>query len=334
LVNDERIIVHIRIPSDVYDYNDGEPILLSAGCLLETIRIAATGWGRSCSWHDLGRDSDIHRIAVDLPTVRSIVPDELLGFVKVRSVDRRQYRLTQLTAHQREVLTAALGNELEITWDEKPFDRCRAAWINAVSTDIRLRIPETFEIHSRILDWERDFSTDRIPARAIGLDPITARLTRWAMRDSHRVRVLNRLAGTALARLEMDLLPGLFCAAHFTVSGKSAGTPTSEWLLAGGQKLQRFWLTATSLGLAVQPTLASVCFAHYGQHNRAFTSDQSSRSKAARLARLLQAKSGGTGARMLFRGRIGLPINRRVASRSTRLCLGELLWECPTKSSI
>jgi len=33
-----------------------------------------------------------------------------------------------------------------------------------------LRLPEAYEVHREILDFDRDFSPTGIPARAIGLD--------------------------------------------------------------------------------------------------------------------------------------------------------------------
>ena len=52
-------------------------------------------------------------------------------------------------------------------------------------------------------------------------------------------------------------------------SGKSGTNP--EELLAAGRRLQRFWLTAAKLGLAMQPSLAPLAFASYAVTGTRFT---------------------------------------------------------------
>lgn len=44
------IIIHHEAGTNVYEYNDGQPTLLSAGHLLETLRIAASRYGRRMEW--------------------------------------------------------------------------------------------------------------------------------------------------------------------------------------------------------------------------------------------------------------------------------------------
>ena len=63
IVSDDEVVVHIRPPGDVYDYRDGEPTLLSGGMLLESMRIAASYWGRGFKWSYEGKDEhQTHRI--------------------------------------------------------------------------------------------------------------------------------------------------------------------------------------------------------------------------------------------------------------------------------
>ena len=47
---------------------------------------------------------------------------------------------------------------------------------------------------------------------------------RWGLQSWDRVKMLNRFfAGTWLPRLQMDLLTGLRCAAHFVIVADAAG---------------------------------------------------------------------------------------------------------------
>ena len=50
-----RITIRDEAANNVYEYNDAQPTLLSAGMLLETLRIAASQHGRALSWEYKGR---------------------------------------------------------------------------------------------------------------------------------------------------------------------------------------------------------------------------------------------------------------------------------------
>lgn len=326
---EDRLTVRIRVEADnVYEYNGGQPTLLSAGMLLETMRIAASRFGRMMWWAYRGVSGQEHLVDVELAKAPNLRPDPLLAYVHLRTVDRRAFKTIPLTLEQKEALTAALGDELTVRWHEGWADRRGVARVNGQATDIRLRIPEAFRVHRRIMDWDRRRSPDRIPARAVGLDPLTLRVMRWAMGDWRRMDRLARTAGTLGARLQMDYLPGLACAAHFTVTlrrGPRSDRDQVPSLLRAGEALQRFWLTATRLGLAMQPSLAPLCFAFYGRHKVNFTSDAKAREKAAALAADLEKLLDRDPASVVFLGRLGRPRSRRVSPRSIRRPLEELL---------
>jgi nitroreductase len=330
ITDSEHVTVHVRdqADDDVYDYNGGQPSLLSAGMLLETTRIAASGHGRLLWWDHRSSSGHDHIIDVALRRAAGVVPDPLLPFVTSRSVDRRPFRVSRLTADRKAALAAALGQEFALRWFEKPADRWRMARVNGLATDVRLRIPEAFRVHRRILDWNRRFSPTGIPKEAVGLDALTLKLMHWAMQDWGRMERLNALpGGTLLARLQMDYLPGIACAAHFAVVRKDGGKGAEgvPALLRAGQALQRFWLTATRLGLAMQPSMAAVIFGFYGRRDIAFTHEPKMRAAAKSLAARLNEASGVDPDALLFLGRLGEPRSRRVKPRSVRRPLEQLL---------
>ena len=265
-----RVSVKIAKSQGIYDYRDGEPTLLAAGGLFESMRIAAATRGRSCTWSWAGSTDDDHRITADFALDPTVRPDPLSPFLTIRSVDRRRYRRTPLTVQQKLALEAALGSNsgLRIEWHETPAERWKRARTNAIATDIRLRLRAAYEVHRQVVDFEREFSPVGIPVGAVGLDPVLSRVMKGLMHDWRRVDRMNRWAwGTGLPRIEMDLLPGLFAAAHFAFRLEKPLEPSDRpaFLLGAGAAIQRFWLTATSLGLAMQPTLAPLCFASYVQ---------------------------------------------------------------------
>ncbi len=331
IAGDDRVTVHVHDhgADDVYDYDNGRPTLLSAGMLVENLRIAASAHGRMLRWRHAGSAGHHHRIEVEMPKAPGATPDPLLPFVHIRSVDRRPYRTTPLSAAQKRRLTAALGDELEILWHETEAEKRHAAHINGLATDIRLRIPEAFKVHQRIIDWERKRSPDRIPAEAVGLDAMMLKGMRWGLKSWRRTALMNSLpGGTYMARQQMDYRPGHAAAAHFTILGRQAipdGPERAERLLRTGQAIQRFWLTVTELGLAMQPAMAPVIFGFYGRRDVAFTRDEKIRVQARELARVVAGTVPGDPERLAFRGRIGIPVSRKIGPRSVRKPLEELL---------
>ena len=118
---------------------------------------------------------------------------------------------------------------------------------------------------------ELQFSEDRIRDQALGLDLVTTRLMRWALRSWKLVSFMNAfLGGTWLPRLEMDVLPALYCAADLVIVAREPLRTIDDYL-AGGRAMQRFWLTATKLGLQFQPELTPLILASYIRAGIPFT---------------------------------------------------------------
>ncbi len=327
ILGEDRVRISVTCKSDnIYEYADGQPTLLAAGFLLETMRIAASRFGRAMQWTYLGSKNSgsgvvHHTIEATLRKDAHIREDGLCPYIDIRSVDRRAYRRSKLSPQQKAELEAAFGGELRLEWRESFSARWSLARLNARATDIRLRLPEAFPVHKKILDWNRRFSPDGVPAAAVGVDSLTLKLMRFVLRDWRRADFFNRfLAGTAIPRVQLDLIPGVFCAAHFIVSRKTEPLPedVSISLLRTGEALQRFWLTATRLGLAVQPGLAPLCFAYYGRVGAPL----SARARIAKLARKVTGRFPNDGS-VLFLGRIG--VSRRLpTARSIRRASADL----------
>jgi hypothetical protein len=136
---------------------------------------------------------------------------------------------------------------------------------------------------------------------------------------------VNRLGGAHSAGLQLDWLPGLGSAAFVTVTLAGDGERNTERLIATGQRLLRFWLTAARLNLALQPGFATLIFAFYGEKGTSFTRDQALLGEARRCADRLRAVTDETTDRMVFLARIGEPNGRPPRPRSVRLQWPELL---------
>jgi nitroreductase len=330
----QQAILIRKAPPDaknVYHYRNDEPNILAVGMLLENLRIAASAHGRRIEWRvDAGPEPlGIH---VQFIPDESIVPDRLYSALGLRSVDRNRYRARKLTAVERLALEKAAGGPSQIDWHETIAARWRFAKLSAHATDIRLRAPETLPVHQRIIDWDTNLSVAKIPASALGVRRSTLRIMRWSLRDLKRTRLLNRIGGTVSAALEMDYAPILSSAAVFALRfpKSSEETPANtKTLLGAGERIQRFWLTATQLGLALQPALAVLIFSHYGQHQPAFTTDIDVREKAKRLAQEFRQVLGAGSEDFVFMGRIGEPLPRIGVSRSVRKPVADLMAAPP-----
>jgi nitroreductase len=327
VLGDNRFDVCVRIePGNVYEYRQGEPTLISAGTLLENIAIAAPSYGKRAKWEYLGLSGQVRRIRVDLQEDAAAFENPLSGQIGRRSVDRRPYRMRPLSPENRRILSECVGPEFSVEWHESLAARRRIAALTRLATDIRLRIPETFEIHNRIVDWKRVNSPDAIPSQALGLDSLTLKIMRWTLAKRARTEIANRLGSPLFAGLQMDFLPGLFSAAYFAfrLEQRPAGQQEAvSQLLRAGQAVQRFWLTATSLGLVLQPCLATLAFSYYGRTGEPFTVSEPERRKAAELASRAGREFSNLDT-LFFLGRIGFP-RAKLKSRSLRLPLAQLV---------
>lgn len=276
LVNDQIIRIHGFDTRDhvIYDY-EGHASHIAHGALLETIRIAATQFGLTANWRvaaDEGERRPIYE--VQFASASDSAVDALFPFIKTRTVQRRPMSTNRITDLQRNALVDAAGNTFALRFFEEPSDRLKIAKLLWSSAKIRLTCREAYPVHRDIIEWRAQFSKDRIPEQAIGVDPLTARLMEWALKSWDRVHFLNRfLLGTVAPRIQLDLLPGYFCGAHLLVKPSTALNSLTDWLALGGA-IQRIWLTATKHGLLLQPQMTPVIFRWYVRSNQKFSSDE------------------------------------------------------------
>jgi hypothetical protein len=326
IAGDDHLVVHGFDTREncVYDL-DGHASQLAVGALLETMRIAA-------SVHALGAtvtrrtQSPETKPAFDvrLAADAGIGASPLAPAIKTRSVQRRALSTRPLTAEERSALSASLPPSYRLLWIEGFRERFRMARTLFASARIRLTIAEAYDTHRRVIDWGARFSEERIPDRAVGLDPVTTRLMRWAMQDWRRIRFMNRyLAGTVLPRLQLDLLPGIACGAHLLILAQRPPASIDDHVAAGAA-VQRFWLCATTLGLQHQPEITPLIFARYAREGRRFSATAEAMEAARDVRRRLEAQVGAEQlARAVWMGRLGA--GPPATARSLRLPLEKLM---------
>lgn len=308
----------------VYDL-DGHPSQLSLGALLETIALAATRFGLDTRIERRKGSPDARPVFdVRFRQDAGIVEDALVSQIPERRVQRRPLRLRYLTQREKQVLEDAVKPGFHISWWEGWKRRAKFAWVNFSNAKIRLTLPEAYRVHRDAIEWGARFSEDRVPGAALGASTATLTLMRWAMASWERIAFLNRyLAGTLAPRVELDLFPGLACAAHCVLVARRAPTKLADYV-AAGRALQRFWLTATSLGLQFQPQYTPLVFARYARQGVRFTTSTRAIEQAQAIRAALDRLLGPDVAlRAMFMGRIGA--GKPAEARSIRLPLERLM---------
>jgi nitroreductase len=332
ILDTRRLIVHGHDTRDhcVYDL-DGHPSQISLGALLETMAIAASSFGLEMQARRRPEAPEARpTFIVDFVPAPQLEADPLTDAILPRSVQRRPLSRRPLTATEKTALIATLPPGFGVTWLEGR-QRAAAARLMYRNAKLRLTMPEAHQVHQAVIEWNARYSEDRMPDQALGVDAVTAKLMRWIMRDWRRVEFFNTwLAGTVAPRLQMDLIPGLACAAHFVLTAAHRPQRIDDYV-AAGRAMQRFWLTATAQGLQLQPELTPLIFSRYVRDGRVFSGTPGMQQRAAELAQqgeLLVGKPAWETA--VFMGRIGA--GEPAAARSIRKPLNELLVGPPPRS--
>lgn len=325
IVDGQHLVVHGFDTRNhcVYDL-DGRASQISLGALLETISIAASSHSLAI---EVNRRTSLPETTptfdVQFVTVTGMESDPLITSITQRCVQRRAMSFRPLTSSEKQTLEESVGPDYRVQWLESLPNRFRAAWLMFKNARLRLTLPEAYPVHRDVIQWDAQFSEDRVPAQALGVDPLTLRVMRFVMRDWRRVEFFNTwLAGTLAPRLQMDLIPGLACAAHVVIKCEEPLRSIDTFVKAG-RAVQRFWLTLTRLGLFQQPEMTPLIFGSYVRNELPFTA-------VARLEKLgceLEADSrallGVDADRAVWMGRIGAGV--APVARSTRKPLEQLM---------
>jgi nitroreductase len=307
----------------VYDL-DGWASQISHGALIENVALAATRFRHRATLEIVDEnDGGCIVYSVDLEPAGNVAPHALAPFIEQRTVQRRSMKTTPLTLEQRDALAASVDG-FALMFKSLPSDRWRMASLNARNARIRLISPEAYEVHKAVIAWNCQTSEDRLPDASLGANALLLATMRFAMASWERVDFFNRYAaGTAMPRLLLDLLPGVLCSSHFALIAHDEARTTRERVEAG-RAVQRLWLTATALGLQMQPSYTPLVFARYARAGRTFTRSSAATREARTVARRLEELLGAENAmKAVFLGRFGPA--RDTPARSLRLPLERLL---------
>jgi hypothetical protein len=324
LAGPDHVAVHCHDTraDTVYDL-DGHPSQISYGILFETMAIAASAHGLRA---DLSRrrDSAEHRPVFDVRFVpdSSVTASPLLPAITTRSVQRRPMKTKPLHGDDKAALQAIVGPAFSVQWIEGRRDKLRTAKLMYDNARLRLSMPEAYQVHKRIIHWNSQYSPDRVPDRALGVDPMTLKMMKWAMHSWSRLSKMNAVMGTWAPRLQMDLIPGIACAAHFVLKAKQEPQGIDDWV-AVGRAVQRFWLALTVRGLHMQPEMTPLIFSRYVRHQRKFTETVKLHGFADQLRQRTAQLIHTDAYTPVYMGRLGF--GPAPVARSQRLSLDELM---------
>lgn len=310
----------------VYDL-DGHSSQLAIGAMLETLAIGASAHGLKVECkRRLELPDSRPTFDVRLQEDPACTPDPLHEYIQVRSVQRRPFSMRRLLAGEKRALERAIEPDFHVVWLEDFQSRAGAAILMFQNAKLRLTMPEAYRVHREIIAWNTRYSEDKVPDQALGLDALTLRLMRWIMESWARVQFFNTyLAGTWAPRLQMDLIPGIRCAAHFVIQARRPPDGVDDYV-AAGRAVQRFWLTATQLRLQLQPELTPLIFRRFVRHQLGFTQSRELLLLAQRLSQKTDGLIGAKEAELaVFIGRIG--DGKPPFARSLRLPLTRLILD-------
>lgn len=308
----------------VYDL-DGHPSQIAIGGLIETISIAASAHGLRLTTSRRLESAETKPVfELGFSADSSITRDPLVESIERRSVQRRPLQTRALSDDERSRLETCMGEGFTIVWLASLGERLRTAKLLFHSAKLRLVMPEAYLVHKQIIEWNAQFSIDRVPDQALGTDPLTTRLMHFVMHSWSRVEIFNRyLAGTWTPRIQLDFIPSVACAAHFLLKATTPARTIDDYV-AAGRAMQRFWLTATHLGLMLQPEVTPLVFSRYAREGLRFAADPKHLAMATQVRDQMVNLVGEPAAVCaVFMGRVGH--GQAPKSRSLRQPLDALI---------
>lgn len=186
----------------------------------------------------------------------------------------------------------------------------RLLWKNA---GIRLTCPEAYPVHRDIIEWNAQYSIDRIPDQAVGVDPITAKLMRWVMQSWERVHFFNRFLGgnhpsAHSARRDSCRVVRCASAASAEAVRFKPQRPCAGWYCAPAVMADR-----SPTGLHLQPEMTPVIFRWYAQDNRRISDQQGINTRASELSKTFERMTSKASTdHFSFSAGLGAPANPRL----------------------
>ncbi len=236
--------------------------LISLGAVVENMRLRASQLGliAQAQWFTANAAAPMAQISLTaMPTVTA---DPLATAIAKRHTNRKMYGGPALTGAEADALTeAATGAEgAQLLWLHGVARRQALRLIWQAESERFLRQQLHRDLFSSIrfdLSWTASAAW-ALPPAALEIEapirPLFKALRHWSIMKPLTKLGLHRLIGWRAGWLPAWQAPALGLV--------MTALPTEPGALASGAALQRVWLCATQLGLAVQPLAASAVLVH------------------------------------------------------------------------
>ncbi|NQY86740.1 MAG: ThiF family adenylyltransferase [Colwellia sp.] len=272
------------------------------------------------------------------PSEEGLPEHSLFPYIKTRCVQRKRMGTKQLTTSEKQKLETILPEGYSVIWKESLAERWSIAKFMFGNATTRLSMKEGFDVHSKIVEFtpiskdtspekncNSTFSKNLLPAKSLGLDPITIMLSQWTLKSWQRFSFMDKyLAGTLVPKLLLDVSTSIRSCAHFVIVADKQPESLEDYLAAGAA-MQRFWLQATQLQLGFQPEQTPVIFSEYLRNNIKFTKNEFTQKNVIAIDNDFKTLIGEENVkRAVFMGRLGRTAT--PTSRSVRLSIDELRY--------
>jgi len=269
VVNKNIIFIHKRSiegDSNWGNYN----LLITHGTLIENINIAANQFGYSTELAFLPDPNDPTLTAtITLQADSSIdtnLNESLFKAIKNRVTNRYPYKKQPLTSEEKTTLTSSIlhtPNARVVFIEDKKTIRQIS---DSVVTQIKVffsnkSLHEDFFTRLRWSKKSSEISSTGLPADTLALDPITILSMRFVLSFWPIMKFLNLFwFSSIIAMIEKWRRYNKSAAYLAFIVPKQEMTPITP--LQAGQDVERIWLTASNIDLALQPTSAILLMEH------------------------------------------------------------------------
>jgi hypothetical protein len=243
-----------RLPSDV----DGMFDLLSLGAAIENMSLQLLTRGRTTSVSTSERspqDSNKlrHVASIDFSQPSNQPVDELASFLQLRQTTRYPFSKKCLSSVQLDQIEAVSirDSQIQLRWVQQRGMINSLASLVALSDSLRFRYQDFHEeLHRqlRLSSQHADESRDGLDYRTLGLPPGA----KWLLRALRPWSTMSRLNRLGLAKL-LSLPSANLVRCSGAIGFLYVDDRSPQSMIAGGRAMQRIWLQATRLGLAIQP---------------------------------------------------------------------------------
>ena len=232
--------------------------LISLGAVVENMRLRATELGlfTDAVW-SLGIAGSAPLVRLNFQSTSNTHPDPLAAAIPTRCTNRRMYRGPSLTPDETESLAAAVSTVkgVQFVLLSGQSRKLALSLIWRAESERFLRQELHKEIFSSIrfdLSW-RETAELALPPGALEIEPPMRPIFK-ALRHWPLMRQLTWIGAHHMVGLRAGLLPAWQAPALCILS---TSLPMDQGAVAVGAALERVWLRATLLNLAMQPLAAS-----------------------------------------------------------------------------